>query len=61
MALPRAAVGTVLAPGTSSFGWKAPKEDLSKYFAPALSWESGSHQDKLSVKSQEWLGKVGRN
>lgn len=53
MALPGAAGGTVLAPGTSGFGWEALQEDLSKYFASALSWESGSLQDKLSVKSQE--------
>lgn len=40
--LPRGCRWKALAPGARGFGWEVLQEDLGKYFAPALSWESGS-------------------
>ena len=51
--LPKGCRWKALIPGTRGFDWKVLQEDPGKYFTPALSWESGSFQDKLSVMSQD--------
>lgn len=58
MALPGAAGGTVLAPGTSSFGWEALQEDLSKYFAPSseLGIRVTPGQAECEVPGMTWQG-----